>query len=285
MVLLENVRNIAGPRHAHEWAVIIRSLRDLGYRVSSKPIVFSPHLLPPERGGRPQVRERVFIMGTYVGKQAAQLDVEPAVPHAPVDDWSPAQWSLAEDLPLQSDEQIPERLRLNLTPAETTWAEAWNDFVVTLRARGVERLPGFPVWKDAFVHVDDLLIEEGTPAWKANFLRKNADFYTRHQDLLESWLERWDYLDDFPASRRKFEWQAQDAARWTTRSFTCGPPAFASSGRPTSRLWWPSHKQASWATGAAGWHPERLRDYRGSRSGSISAGSPTPQPTSRWGTV
>ena len=47
VVLLENVRNIAGPRHFNEWAVIIRSLRDLGYRVSSKPIVFSPHLLPP----------------------------------------------------------------------------------------------------------------------------------------------------------------------------------------------------------------------------------------------
>ncbi len=66
VVLLENVRNIAGPRHTHEWQVIIRSLRQLGYRVSSQPIVFSPHLLPPERGGRPQVRERVFIMGTYV---------------------------------------------------------------------------------------------------------------------------------------------------------------------------------------------------------------------------
>src|SRR6476620_7907143 len=75
VVLLENVRNIAGPRHTHEWQVIIRSLRELGYRVSSKPIVFSPHLLPPERGGRPQVRERVFIVGTYVGADAAEADV------------------------------------------------------------------------------------------------------------------------------------------------------------------------------------------------------------------
>ena len=112
---------------------------------------------------------------------------------------------------MQSDEQIPERLRLNLTSAESTWVEAWNDFVITLREAGVERLPGFPVWKDAFVHIDDLVIEEGTPSWKANFLRKNAQFYTKHEDLLESWLERWNYLEGFPASRRKFEWQAQDA--------------------------------------------------------------------------
>src|SRR5262245_59477425 len=31
LVILENVRNIAGPRHTHEWEVIIRSLRELGY--------------------------------------------------------------------------------------------------------------------------------------------------------------------------------------------------------------------------------------------------------------
>jgi site-specific DNA-cytosine methylase len=64
MVVLENVRNIAGPRHAHEWKYIIEKLRDLGYRVSSKPFVVSPHRIPPSYGGTPQARERVFIVGT-----------------------------------------------------------------------------------------------------------------------------------------------------------------------------------------------------------------------------
>lgn len=212
VVLLENVRNIAGPRHTHEWDVIIRSLRDLGYRVSSRPVVFSPHLLPPDRGGRPQIRERVFIVGTYVGRQRARADVEPSVPHSPVDGWSPQSWSLHEDLPVQSDDEIVNRLRLNLTPAETDWVEAWNDFVVTLRRQGVEKLPGFPVWVDALVHLDDMHIPPGTPWWKANFLRKNAAFYTQHSETIEAWLERWNYLNDFPPSRRKFEWQAQDTA-------------------------------------------------------------------------
>ena len=90
VVLLENVRNIHGPRHKHEWDVIIRSLRELGYRVSSRPVVFSPHLLPPERGGRPQVRERVFILATYVGTAGSHVDVDPSVPHLPVDGWSPS---------------------------------------------------------------------------------------------------------------------------------------------------------------------------------------------------
>lgn len=212
VVLLENVRNLAGPRHRHEWEVIIRTLRELGYRVSSEPIVFSPHLLPPERGGRPQVRERVFVAATYVGGNAAFESVEPSVEHRPVDGWAPLDWSLDEHLPVQEELSPEQFLTLRLNDTETTWVEAWNDFVTTLRAAGVERLPGFPVWVDSFVHVDDLLIEDGTPGWKANFLRKNAAFYTENQELLEAWLARWGYLRDFPSSRRKFEWQAQDAA-------------------------------------------------------------------------
>jgi DNA (cytosine-5)-methyltransferase 1 len=212
IVLLENVRNLAGPRHTHEWDVIIRSLRELGYQVSSQPIVFSPHLLPPERGGRPQVRERVFIMATYVGVRTSFIDADPAVPHAPVDGWSPEEWDLDEHLPLQPDQELKKAMRLRLTSTETDWVDAWNDFVISLRKAGVDKLPGFPVWVDAFEDEADLIVEDGTPDWKANFLRKNAAFYTRHKPLLEDWLSRWDYLRDFPASRRKFEWQAQGAA-------------------------------------------------------------------------
>jgi DNA (cytosine-5)-methyltransferase 1 len=54
IVVLENVRNLAGPRHRHEWQVIIERLRAENYHVSDIPAIFSPHLLPRERGGRPQ---------------------------------------------------------------------------------------------------------------------------------------------------------------------------------------------------------------------------------------
>ena len=47
VVVLENVRNIAGPRHMHEWQVIIETLRDEGYRVSETPGRVLSHLLPP----------------------------------------------------------------------------------------------------------------------------------------------------------------------------------------------------------------------------------------------
>jgi len=211
MVLLENVRNLAGPRHTHEWDVIIKTLRDEGYRVSDIPAIFSPHLLPRHLGGRPQVRERVFISATYVGKvrSKTQLEAEPVVAHAPVDGWDPSRWNLQRDLPLERSRKVPGTA---LSEGETLWIDAWDDFVINMweRLEG-ERLPGFPIWADSWVTRSSLKIPAGTPKWKANFLQKNADFYTSHKRYLDSWLKKWDvYSDAFPPSRRKFEWQAQD---------------------------------------------------------------------------
>ncbi len=153
--------------------------------------------------------------------------------------------------------------------------EAWNDFVVTLRKDGVEKLPGFPVWVDAFVAQDDLIVEDGTPDWKANFLRKNAEFYTQHQELLEAWLARWDYLRDFPSSRRKFEWQAQDGR--VARRDGHAPAAFRLRAK---RATYVPALVAITQTSILGdrrrrLSPVRSRACKGCRSGSTSATSPT----------
>ncbi|GAB2678242.1 DNA cytosine methyltransferase [Thalassiella azotivora] len=214
VVLLENVRNLAGPRHDHEWRVIVKALRQLGYRVASKPAVFSPHLLAPDAGGRPQVRERVFIAATRVDDpDDAWVDVPPVVSPRPVL-WDPQEWDIEEYLDSDDD---PAAVRGRLTTTEVRWINAWDDFVQTLRRGGERRLPGFPVWADHFVHEDELWIEPSAPAWKANFLRRNSQLYTRHQDAIDDWLERWDGLEGFPPSRRKLEWQAQEAeSLWDT---------------------------------------------------------------------
>jgi len=214
VVLLENVRNLAGPRHAHEWDVIIRSLRELGYRVSSTPAVFSPHLLPPWLGGRPQVRERVFIAATYVGG-LQDVPVGPVVRNRAVGDWDPMGWDVERDLLLPADDPVEEE-SLRLTAEETRWIDAWDDLVQHLRKR-MARLPGFPIWADEFRQVDELVVDDTIPAWKADFLRKNARLYTDHRGVIDAWLARWDGLDGFPPSRRKLEWQAQDEKRlWHT---------------------------------------------------------------------
>lgn len=218
IVLLENVRNIAGPRHEHEWEVIIETLRQLGYRVSSKPLVVSPHRIHPDFGGRPQVRERVFIAATRTNKPGAIIGEEPGLPaiekfeHA----WNIQNWNLAKDLPLETKLDIEEKKLSTLSTSESEWIDAWNEFVLLYKeAHPGENLPGFPIWADEWVHIDDLRIPRGTPGWKENFLIKNAEFYTQNKKLIDKWLKKHNNLESFPPSRRKLEWQAQDAKSLT----------------------------------------------------------------------
>jgi DNA (cytosine-5)-methyltransferase 1 len=206
-VVLENVRNLAGPRQRETWSTIVDSLRDLGYRVSATPAVFSPHLLPPSLGGRPQVRERVFILGEYVGRaRARREDPEPLLRNVPVDGWDPRRWRLSADLPLEPAAAVPTTYALR--PHEVRWIETWNELI---RDLDEEKLPTFPIWADSFV--EQLDVPPGTPRWKANFLVRNHQLYMRNKALVDAWLERHDHLRAFPTSRRKLEWQAQDGAR------------------------------------------------------------------------
>ncbi|WP_432476659.1 DNA cytosine methyltransferase [Nocardioides sp. GXQ0305] len=213
VLLLENVRNVAGPRHKHEWEVMVKTLRQLGYRVADEAAVMSPHLIPPELGGRPQVRERVFVTATFVGQGAKMGDLvaEPVFRNRPLDEWNwnPQKWDLEKHLPLDPDHHAE---GCDLTAAERHWIKAWDEFVQIMweRLEG-HRLPGFPIWADEWVHRDELEIDPLTPAWKRAFLVKNSELYSEHKDTLDEWMRRWEVkTPKFPPSRRKFEWQAQD---------------------------------------------------------------------------
>jgi DNA (cytosine-5)-methyltransferase 1 len=214
IVLLENVRNLAGPRHTHEWKVIIERLRGEGYVVSDHPAIFSPHLLPKALGGRPQIRERVFITATYAPDIASSsVAVEPVVSIKDhFEGWNPQKWNLTKDLPLTKSSNVK---GCELTASEIRWIDAWDEWVQLYYklSNGVQP-PGFPIWVDEWVETSKLRITEDTPEWKANFLRKNAALYTSHKKEFDAWLRKHGVLTaDFPPSRRKFEWQAQDAKR------------------------------------------------------------------------
>ena len=207
--ILENVRNLAGPRHREIWGTIIRNLRALGYRVSDKPTIFSPHLLPPDLGGRPQVRERVFILCEYVGEGSVPDDLiaQPPVLNAPVAGWNPQHWSIDEYL--LPEEDVADRGRYALREVEVRWLDTWNELLQALPPD--VKLPGFPIWADEFKLDPEIPAE--TPAWKADFLIKNGRFYRENQVVIDRWLRKHGELHHFPASRRKFEWQAQGSLR------------------------------------------------------------------------
>lgn len=201
--ILENVRNLAGPRQRETWETIIRNLRRLGYRIADEPAVFSPHLLPPDLEGRPQVRERVFMLAELVGEDAPPelLRGEVLAEPRPVAGWDPDRWRIEEYLDAHASPADLEKY--SMRPHESCWTQAWDDFVKSIDA---DTLPGFPIWVDAFV--PEPRFDMSTPSWKRNFLVKNSAFYLEHRKAIDRWLRRHDVMS-FPLSRRKFEWQAR----------------------------------------------------------------------------
>lgn len=208
-MILENVRNLAGPRHRDTWNTIIEAIRDAGYRVSETPLILSPHLIPPERGGAPQVRDRVFILCEQVEMGQSRLGNPPISRHGYSNSWNPARWRVA-DL-LCRDSQIDRVDRFRLSAKALAWVEAWGALVRDLPC---DNLPGFPIWADCLVDVPNIAV--GTPDWKVSHLTKNSDFYREFRGFFDSWLRcRWgpqrQTVLEFPRSRTKFEWQARKA--------------------------------------------------------------------------
>lgn len=208
-IFLENVRNLAGPRHVDTWHTIVSSLQELGYQLSAEPLIFSPHLLSPEMGGAPQVRERVFILGVRNDKSNGQLknildfhrDLNEKV------FWNPDQWKIFHYL--DADHLISDLPDYEISENESMYLEAWDYFVANLSQ---DLLPGFPIW--AFAFRNSPALEDGMPAWESGFLIKNSHFYLENRGFIDSWTKmKWGKsrltVAEFPVSRQKFEWQAR----------------------------------------------------------------------------
>lgn len=211
LVMLENVPNIAGPRHRHEWEVIIQTLRDLGYAVSDLPFLMSPHRIPKKFGGRPQTRERVYINATLLParlRTPRNLAPQPLSLDKLEADWDPNDWNLATDLPIESALTKKEKESLVLTAEETLWINVWDDLLGRLLQVNKDfRFPGFPLWFD--VWDGSLKVSIEMPEWKKGFIKKNREFYLAHKRIIDEWMRGNSFLKSFPASRRKLEWQAQ----------------------------------------------------------------------------
>lgn len=213
VVLLENVRNLIGPRHRHEWDVIIGMLNEEGYNVSSRPAIISPHQIPAEYGGRPQTRDRVFITATRVdrGQPLTPSAVEPIRLPFEVDGVS---WDISSYLLDESDARVR---GTQLSAQETALIDHWDKWVQQYRLANPGRaLPSFPLWESDWRDPDFLeellgTIElRDTPTWKKNFLRKNARIYADNVAWLDDWRKGLRTITS-RNSRRKLEWQAGDA--------------------------------------------------------------------------
>jgi DNA (cytosine-5)-methyltransferase 1 len=215
-LILENVRNLAGKKHVHTLGTIVSSIRTLGYEIEDEPIILSPHQLT-KKYGSPQIRDRVFIIARRNGLQKGASPSKIAQHIKSLKASGKTTWDAGSILCKK------ERKKDRLNKSERSWIKVWEKF---LRITDGMKLPGHPIWTEDFERPADK--DKKMPKWKRRFLEANHEFYLeiikdpKRKKSMKQWLkllnkenkksERED-ARIIPASRRKFEWQANRAFR------------------------------------------------------------------------
>ncbi|QHC65109.1 DNA (cytosine-5-)-methyltransferase (plasmid) [Rathayibacter festucae] len=229
--ILENVPNLLRHKKGETFRVILKTLRDLGYDVDARR--YSPHNF-----GIPQIRDRVYIVGSKKGLHSFK--------------W-PEPVAVATDI-RSVLEKNPTNAR-HISPTSERALSIWDDFLQSAPAD--LKLPSFPIWAMEFgatyPYEDETpyaLVEElgerglnrykgnfgkslfeltstqqmeslpsharrkeyQFPKWKIDFIRSNRQFYLDNKVWIAPWLER-SNISAMASSLQKFEWNAQGGKR------------------------------------------------------------------------
>lgn len=227
--ILENVPNLLQHDGGKTFERIKGILTGLGYAVDARRL--SPHQF-----GIPQIRERVYIVGSRVGLYGFEW---PEPTNKPTNIKSVLERQPADAKPLSS--QVEKCLAV------------WDDFL--RRSPSSIELPSFPIWSMEFgadyPYADGtpyaVLSEKGTrgltkfrgshgvplrqfkpddrwaalpsharteqlefPKWKQDFIRQNREFYAINRKWIDPWISK---VLRFPSSLQKFEWNIKGGER------------------------------------------------------------------------
>jgi DNA (cytosine-5)-methyltransferase 1 len=225
-LLLENVPNLKRHNSGETWDDLERQFQKAGYEVASA-------YLSPHQFGIPQIRERMFIVGSRDGLSNFRWPVPPK-------DVEPNLNSILDKNPKDARRLTPKVLRC---------LDVWQKFIKKYPAK-VE-LPSFPIWSMEFgatyPYEDaspwgtprrDLLKYRGShgeplkgygrytvlgalpshartperrfPTWKRTFIRQNRDLYSDNKKWIDKWMPE---IMEFPPSLQKFEWNCKGEER------------------------------------------------------------------------
>jgi len=183
-IILENVRNLVSHDKGATWSIIQSVLKDIGYRLTLKPLILSPYEFRV-----PQTRDRVYILGIYDPKNRnIPLEISFNGLFSKSDN---SIYSILED-------NVDDKYKIS--KEEEKILNIWNEFYVGIK----EDVIGFPVWVDYFKKYPS----NSYPDWKKEIIKNNNDLYLNNKYFIDNWLRKYNYLKSFNPSRRKFEWQA-----------------------------------------------------------------------------
>lgn len=227
-LLIENVPNIQYHGNGDTWKRVVGALERAGYDVQARRL--SPHHF-----GVPQIRERVFIVGSRTGLQSFK--------------W-PEPRTSADELSIRDVLDRNPNNAPRLSHQVISCLQTWQDFLKR-SPRRVE-LPSFPIWSMEFeatypfeevtpykhgleklghykgshgIPLSLVVAKERLallpsysrtkkrkrfPDWKIDFIRDNRDFYRENKRWIEPWLYQ---ILKFPPSLQKLEWNCKGEER------------------------------------------------------------------------
>jgi DNA (cytosine-5)-methyltransferase 1 len=224
--ILENVANLIAHDNKRTWLRISMELRHAGYYISAKR-------LSPEQFGIPQLRDRVFIVGSR--NDEFDFDV--------LEQYKVRECSIRDVLDVNPDGARPISQKAHKSLL------VWQDFLNSY-PKGAKK-PHVPIWSMEFgatypfegttpaaigpkalgaslgshgVKLSRLSLSErienipayarGTaktfPTWKEGFIRSNRTLYEDNRDWLDKWIPS---VLPFESSFQKFEWNFKSSKR------------------------------------------------------------------------
>jgi len=225
-LLIENVPNLEKHNEGKTWGDLANKLNNAGYAIDAKRL--SPHFF-----GIPQIRERIFIVGSLSGLSKFK--------------WPDERRDVTLSLTSVLDEN-PEEAR-QLSPQVIKCLKVWQSFLKSFPKN--EELPSFPIWSMEFgatypfedttpfaIGKERLRAYRGNhgkslrkatndsimdalpsyartkkkrfPDWKILFIRQNREFFNRHKSWIKEWLPQ---ILEFPPSLQKLEWNCKGEKR------------------------------------------------------------------------
>ena len=219
-LILENVPNLQRHGNGETWKKLEVLLRSQGYDVKIRK--FSPHNF-----GIPQIRERVYIVGSLGSlgnfewpvplSHGSKTDIREVLDKKPSDAryLSPQVlrcigiWQEFIDQ-IPKTEEVPSPIwstefgatypYIDTTPSRLTMEELGKfrgSYGRSLKkANGLQEVLNLI---PRYARGD----ESQFPKWKIKFIEKNREFYKRHQKWIDEWKPK---IMEYPSSFQKFEW-------------------------------------------------------------------------------
>lgn len=224
--ILENVPHLKRHDDGRTWQKMKKNLREAGYEINED--YYSPHQF-----GIPQIRRRMFIVGSRFGQANLPKLTDCAEPNVR---------TILDRNPVGA-RQLPEHVQECL--------EIWQEFLDRF-SKNIP-LPSFPIWSMEFganypfeettphalgaakLRENKYLGNHGTPLadlsdekilqnlpsyarrqqqrfppWKIRFIQQNRKLYQDHKNWLDEWIPK---IMDFSQSYQKFEWNCRDEKR------------------------------------------------------------------------